>query len=178
MLGVHNMGVIKVYKGHNTVEHAWNLQKFKHNPSVQDSDWRTYFKHNCKLIRRRWMDLSICIHASKAEGKFITWTENLFSVKLSRLSNMNKKQNERGQPCLKTSITSLPLAAQFFCTMWQMTLQARSHWHLVMIYGCLANRQLIDIGNGWVCWTPGVTRFWCRGFWLEGSSGILFEICL
>lgn len=69
MLGVHNMGFIKVYKGHNKVEHAWNLQKFKQSPSVQDSDWRTYFKHNCQLIGDdKWILVRIYMRQKQKEN--------------------------------------------------------------------------------------------------------------
>lgn len=83
-------------------------------------------------------------------------------------------------PCMSSEF--LPLVAQLLCSMRRVTLHSWRHRHLIVIYGCLADRQLIDVGDGRICWPPGMTGSWCcrftRDIPLVIGFGIFLKECL
>ena len=166
MLGVHNMGVTKVYKGHNTVEHAWNLQKFKHNPSVQDSDWRTYFKHNCKLIGDdKWILVRVYMRQKQKENsspELRTYFQLSFQGFLTWIKNRMKE----GNPVVKhqlhpyhSLLSSSARCDRWLCKpevtdiwSWSMVALRTGSW-LTSVMGESAERQAWRgfgaVGSGW-----------------------------
>ena len=100
-----------------------------------------------------------------------------FNSSLSLCSRASKAA-KIGWHCICMSGELLPLVGQLLCSMRHVTLHSWRHRHLIVIYGCLADRWLIEVRDGGICWPPGMAGSWCRRLVWDIHLVIGFEILL